>query len=51
MQDSDDPLGLLNDDGDGVNEMSLLDKEEKSKKSGSNNKSGYSVVFLMLSSS
>jgi hypothetical protein len=51
MKDSDDPLELLNDDGDGVVEMSLLEEEEKSKTSGSGNKSGCSVVLLLLDSS
>ena len=51
MEDFDDPLDLLDDDGDGVIEMSLLEEEEKLKKSGSSNKSGCCVVFLLLSSS
>ena len=50
MQDYDDPLDLLDDDGDGVIEISLLEEEEILKKGGSN-KSGCCVVFLMLSSS
>jgi hypothetical protein len=51
MQDFDDPLDLLDDDGDGVIEMSLLEEEEKPKKGGSNNKSGCCVAFLVLGSS
>ena len=51
MQDYDDPLDLLDDDGDGVIEMSLLEEEETRKKGGSNNKSGCCVVFLTLGSS
>jgi hypothetical protein len=52
MQDFEDPLDLLEDDGDGVIEMSILEEEEKqSKKGGSNNNSSCCVVFLILSSS
>ena len=52
MEDFKDPLDLLNDDGDGVVEISLIEEEEKqSKKGGNNNKSGCCVVFLMLGSS
>jgi hypothetical protein len=51
MEDFEDQLDLLEDDGDGVIEISLLEEEEKHKKGGSNNKSGCCVVFLMLSSS
>ncbi len=51
MEDFDDQLDLLNDDGDGVIEMSLLEEEETRKKGGSNNKSGCCVVFLLFSSS
>ncbi|MFC1818939.1 hypothetical protein ACFL0B_07595 [Thermodesulfobacteriota bacterium] len=47
----DDPLDLLEDDGDGVVEMSLLEEEERQKKGSSNNKSGCSIVFLVLGSS
>ena len=32
MNDSEDPLDLLDDDGDGVVEMCLLDEEEKREK-------------------
>ena len=51
MEDFDDPLDLLNDDGDGVVEMSLLEEEEKLKKGGNKNSSGCCVVFLLISSS
>jgi hypothetical protein len=51
MRDFEDPLDLLDDDGEGVIEMSLLEEEETRKKGGSNNKSGCCVVFLMLGSS
>jgi hypothetical protein len=50
MKDSDDPLDLLEDDGDGVVEMSLFEEEEKGSKCGGN-KSGCSIVFLLSSSS
>ena len=51
MKDFDDPLDLLNDDGDGVVEMSFLEEEEKSPKDGRRKNSGCCVVFLVLSSS
>jgi hypothetical protein len=52
MEDFDDALDLLDDDGDGVVEMCLVEEEKKLKKnSGSNNKSGCCVVFLLLGSS
>jgi len=51
MKDFDDPLDLLADDGDGVVEMSFLEKEEKSPKDGRRKNSGCWVVFLVLSSS
>jgi hypothetical protein len=51
MQDFDDPLDLLDDDGDGVVEMSILEEEETRKKGGSSTKSGCSKVFLVLGSS
>ena len=50
MQDFDDPLDLLDDDGDGVVEMCRIEEDKNLKKGGSN-KSGRCVVFLMLSSS
>ena len=51
MSDFDDPLDLLDDDGDGVVEMSLLEDEEKRNKTGSSNKNGCCFIFLILSSS
>ena len=51
MKDFDDPLDLLDDDGDGVVEMSFLEEEEKSPKDGRRKNSGCCVVFLALSSS
>ena len=51
MQDFDDPLDLLNDDGDGVVEVSLFEEEEKLQKGGRGKKSGCCIVFLTLSSS
>jgi len=50
MQDFDE-LDLLDDDGDGVIEISLLEEEETRKKGGSSTKSGCSIVFLVLDSS
>ncbi len=52
MNDFDDPLDLLDDDGDGVIEMAILEEEEKqSKKGGNKSSSGCCFVFLILSSS
>jgi hypothetical protein len=51
MNDFEDPLDLLNDDGDGVIEMSILEEEEKHKKGGGNNNSGCCIIFLALGSS
>ncbi|MDH3331911.1 MAG: hypothetical protein WBD61_09995 [Desulfobulbales bacterium] len=51
MKDFDDPLDLLDDDGDGVVEMSILEEEEKSLKDGRRKNSGCCVVFLVLGSS
>ena len=49
MEDFDDELDLLGDDGDGVIEMSLLEEEEKQSNKGENkNNSGCSVLFLIL---
>ena len=45
-----DPLDLLNDDGDGVIEACLLEEEEKSGKGGGNKNTGCCVVFLALCS-
>ena len=51
MNDLDDPLDLLDDDGDGAVEMSLLEEEEKQKKKGGGHKSGCCVVLLLLGAS
>jgi hypothetical protein len=51
MEDFDDPLDLLDDDGDGVVEMSIFEEEKKLKKGGSNNNSGCCIIFLALGSS
>jgi hypothetical protein len=51
MKDFDDPLDLLNDDGDGAVEICILEEEEKLIKGGASNKSGCCVVLLMLTSS
>jgi hypothetical protein len=52
MEDSDDPLDLLHDDGDGVVEMCLLEEEEKRDQDGGNNKkTGCCVVFFLIGSS
>ena len=51
MEDFDDPLDLLDDDGDGVIEMCLLEEEEKRDKGGRIDKSGCCIIFLLLSSS
>jgi len=47
----DDPLDLLDDDGDGVIEVSILEEEEKSPKRSRRKNSGCCVVFLVLGSS
>ena len=47
---SEDPLDLLDDDGDGVIEMCLLEEQEKREKSGGNKNTGCCVVFLVLCS-
>jgi hypothetical protein len=49
MNDTDDPLDLLSDDGDGVVEMSLLEEQGK-RQGGGSNKCGCCVVFLLLGS-
>jgi hypothetical protein len=52
MEDFDDPLDLLDDDADGVIEMSILEEEEQQiKKSANNNSSGCSVVFFLIGTS
>jgi len=45
MNDSDDPLDLFSDDGDGIVELSFIEEEEKCQRSGG------CVVFLLLGSS
>ncbi|MFC1844822.1 hypothetical protein ACFLZ5_08540 [Thermodesulfobacteriota bacterium] len=49
MNDFDDPLDLLDDDGDGVIEMSILEEEERQSKKGSNNKTGCLYFILLIS--
>lgn len=49
MEDYEDPLDLLGDDGDGVIEACLLEEEEKRGKNGGNNNSGCCLIFLALS--
>lgn len=49
MEEFEDPLDLLNDDGDGVIEICLLEEEKQKKKINTN--SGCCVLFLVLSSS
>jgi hypothetical protein len=51
MDDLEDPLDLLNDDGDGVVEMCLLGEEEELKKKGMSGNSGCCLVFLIICSS
>ena len=51
MSDFDDPLDLLDDDGDGVVEISLIEEEEKLKKSSGNKNSGCCIVIFLLGSS
>ena len=48
MEDFDDPLDLLDDDGDGVVEMCLFEEEDKLKKGGSNNNSGCCLVIFAI---
>jgi len=43
-------LDLLNDDGDGVIEMCLLDEAEKRNRGGSANKSGCCLAILLIGS-
>ncbi len=50
MGEFDDPLDLLDDDGDGVIEMSLLEEEENRKKNSRKNNPGCCVLFLLLGS-
>jgi len=51
MNEFDDPLDLLGDDGDGVVEMCLLEEEGKLKNRSENKSSGCCVVLLLLVSS
>lgn len=50
MMDSNDPLDLFDDDGDGVVEISLLEEEDKRKNSPRKNNSGCCIIFLLLGS-
>lgn len=50
MEQSGDPLDLLNDDGDGVVESCLLEEEDKGRKEGPHNRSGCSLVLLVTCS-
>ena len=47
----DDPLDLIDDGDGGAVEMSLLEEEEKRKRSVKNTNSGCSIAFLIISSS
>ena len=51
MYDFDDELDLLDDDGDGVIEMCLLDEESSEKGSKPPDKSGCCVAFFLIGSS
>lgn len=52
MDDYDDPLDLLNDDGDGVIEMCLLEEEENKQKGNNNPKNtGCCIVLLAFGTS
>ena len=51
MDEFEDPLDLLDDDGDGVIEVCLLEEEEKHEKRGGNSNSGCCFIFLALGSS
>jgi hypothetical protein len=48
MKDPGDPLDLLDDDGDPLVELSLLETEEQDRKSPPRKKSGCAPVFLAL---
>ena len=48
MTEHEDPLDLLDDDGDGVIEMCLLEEEENKKKDNSNKNSGCCVAFFLI---
>ena len=53
MNEYDEPLDLLDDDGDGVIEMSILEEEQELRKGSvnKNNSSGCSVAFFLIISS
>lgn len=51
MDDNEDPLDLLGDDGDGVIEMCLLDEEEKRAKGSGNHNSGCCILLLSVGAS
>ncbi|MFH1214902.1 MAG: hypothetical protein V1706_00205 [Pseudomonadota bacterium] len=51
MNEHEDPLGLLDDDGDGVIEMCLLEEDEQFQQKGKNNKKGCCVFLMVLGSS
>jgi hypothetical protein len=52
MKDYDDPLDLLDDDGNGILEMCLLEEEEKKRKiGGNNNPSGCCFVLILIGAS
>jgi len=48
MEDFDDPLDLLDDDGDGVVEICLLEEEEKLKKTRGNKNSGCCILLFAI---
>jgi len=47
MSDFDDPLDLLDDDGDGVVEMCLIEEENR-KKGGTNKNSGCCILLFAI---
>ena len=51
MGDYEDPLDLLDDDGDGIIEMCLLEEEGKLKKDKGHKNSGCCIFFLIFASS
>ena len=48
MTEHEDPLDLLDDDGDGVIEMCLLEEEEKLRKGEGNKNIGCCVAFFLI---